>query len=322
MRILITGGAGFIGSHLAERLLGRGDAVTVLDNFDPYYDPAIKWRNLSVAEDYTTFALVEADIRDAAAVDSVFARGKFDTVVHLAAQAGVRHSLKDPWYYNDVNVNGTVTMLEAARKHGGPRFVMASTSSVYGLTPRMPFREDDPLNHCISPYGVTKIACEKYGHLYHQLYGMSVVMLRFFTVYGPRQRPDMAIHKFARAILAGEEIALFGAGDSSRDYTYIDDILQGVIASIDGTQPVDVINLGNSYTTSLLELVRLIEHACGVPAKLKHLPEQPGDPPHTCADIAHAREALGYDPQTLPAAGIPLFVDWLRSELSSAGSGG
>jgi UDP-glucuronate 4-epimerase len=322
VRILITGGAGFIGSHVAERLLARGDAVTVLDNFDPYYDPKIKWRNISACEDYTTFALVEADIRDRAAVDSVLSRTQYDCVVHLAAQAGVRASLADPLYYNDVNVNGTLVLLESIRGHGSPRLVMASTSSVYGLTPRLPFSEDDPLEHCISPYGVTKIACEKFGHMYHHVYGLSVVMLRFFTVYGPRQRPDMAIHKFARAILRGDEIPIFGDGSTSRDYTYIDDIAHGVIAAVGSDIALGTYNLGNSYTTTLSDLVALLERSCGMSAKVRRMEEQVGDPPHTCADINRARAALGYGPRILPAEGIPLFVSWLKSELATQTAGG
>ena len=323
MRILVTGGAGFIGSTLVDRLLARGDAVTVLDNFDPYYDPRIKYDNLKGADSQMNFGLVEGDIRDKEAVQQLFKRGQFDAVVHLAAQAGVRPSLDDPQYYNSVNIDGTLVVLEAARQHGNPRFVLASTSSVYGLSERLPFREDDPLQHCISPYGITKIACERYGYLYHKLYGLPMVALRFFTAYGPRQRPDMAIHKFTRAILAGNEITLFGDGSTSRDYTYIDDIVSGVIAALDSNIQHGIYNLGNSETVSLIELVRTIERATGVEARLRYEPEQPGDPPHTSADIGRAVRELGFAPQTPIDLGVERFVSWLRGilELEQAAGG-
>jgi len=314
MQILITGGAGFIGSLLAEALLRRGDSVTVLDNFDPYYDPAIKRRNLSAARAYEQFSLVEGDIRDSALVRDTLTDSAPTAIVHLAALAGVRESLNDPLAFNDVNVNGTLVLLEAAREHGKPRFILASTSSVYGNSERIPYREDDPLMHCISPYGASKIAAEKYGYIYHSVHGLEVVALRFFTAYGPRQRPDMAIHRFARAILSGEELTLFGDGSTSRDYTYIDDIVAGVVSAIDGGGgEFSIINLGNSTATRLGELVRLIEEACGAKAKIRYLPEQPGDPPHTCADISRARQLLGFEPATPIAEGIRKFVAWYRN---------
>lgn len=319
MRVLITGGAGFIGSSLADALLLRGDSVTVLDNFDPYYDPQLKWANLAAAQGQTAFALVEGDIRDREAVAQLFARGGFDAVVHLAAQAGVRQSLADPYHYVDVNISGTLSVLDAAVRHGRPRFILASTSSVYGATPRFPFSEQDPLVTTLSPYGVTKIACEKFGQQYSHIHGLPVVALRFFTVYGPRQRPDMAIHKFARAILAEETITLYGDGSSSRDYTYIDDIVAGVLAAIDGPARCEVLNLGNSYTTSLLELVGLLESAIGKSANVQFEGMQPGDPLHTCADISLARDLLGYSPQTRPEDGIPKFIAWLRQSLTARG---
>jgi UDP-glucuronate 4-epimerase len=314
VHVLITGGAGFIGSHLAEALLRRGDKVTVLDNFDPYYDPRIKWANVAAAEEYKTYGLVEGDVRDAGAVENLLQRTRPDAIVHLAALAGVRESLREPLAFNDVNVNGTVVMFEAARSLGTPRFIFASTSSVYGDSPRLPHREDDPLQHCASPYGATKIAGEQYGHIYHQVHGLPVVSLRFFTAYGPRQRPDMAIHRFARAILDGSPLPLYGDGSTSRDYTYIDDIVQGVQLALDSTLPTGVFNLGGGHRLGLLELVRLLEQACGKTAQIEWLPTQPGDPPHTWADVSAARQQLGYAPRTEPAEGIAKFVAWLRAQ--------
>jgi UDP-glucuronate 4-epimerase len=315
VHILVTGGAGFIGSHLTERLLERGHSVTVLDNFDAFYDPQVKHENLAPARQYDGFSLVPGDIRDAARVEDLFARNSFNAVIHLAGLAGVRLSLEQPIEFSDVNVAGTLVLLEAARRFGRPRFILASTSSVYGLSPRLPYREDDPLLTPVSPYGATKIACEKLGHVYHAVHGLEVIALRFFTAYGPRQRPDMAIHKFARAILAGEEITLFGDGGTSRDYTYIDDIVQGVLAALYSRQSYDVLNLGNSEAAGLLALVRMLEAACGKQARISFQPEQPGDPPHTCADIGHAAQALGYDPRTPLAVGLMEFVRWLAPRL-------
>jgi UDP-glucuronate 4-epimerase len=316
MHILITGGAGFIGSLLAEALLRRGDSVTVLDNFDPYYDPAIKHHNLALAQEYEHFSLVEGDVRDNALVRDTFDVGEPQAVVHLAALAGVRESLARPLEFNDVNVGGTLVLLEAARLLCRPRVILASTSSVYGSSPFIPYREDDPLMHCISPYGASKIAAEKYGYIYHSVHGLDVVALRFFTAYGPRQRPDMAIHRFTRAILNGEELTLYGDGGTSRDYTYIDDVVAGVIAAIDGGGGAyNLINLGNSTATTLSELVAMIEKACGARAIIRCLPEQPGDPPHTRADIALARQALDFEPATAIEEGIGRFVEWYRGEV-------
>lgn len=314
MHVLITGGAGFIGSLLAEALLRRGDSVTVLDNFDPYYDPAIKRHNLGLCQEYEHFSLVEGDVRDSALVRDILDVGEPQAVVHLAALAGVRESLAQPLAFNDVNAGGTLVLLEAARLLCRPRVILASTSSVYGNSPFIPYSEDDPLMHCISPYGASKIAGEKYGYIYHSVHGLEVVALRFFTAYGPRQRPDMAIHGFTRAILAGEELTLFGDGSTSRDYTYIDDVLAGVISAIDGGGGAfNIINLGNSTATTLSELVGLIEKACGARAAIRYLPEQPGDPPHTCADISLAREILGFEPATRIEEGISRFVEWYRN---------
>jgi len=314
MHVLVTGGAGFIGSHLCEALLRRGERVTAVDNFDPFYDRRIKQRNLAAALDCGGFRLVEGDIRDDALLAQLFGE-PVDAVVHLAALAGVRNSLEQPLAFNDVNVGGTIRVLEAARACGRPRFILASTSSVYGNSPHTPYREDAPLWHCISPYGASKIACERYGYIYHAVHGMEVVALRFFTAYGERQRPDMAIHRFARAILSGEPVTLYGDGHTSRDYTYIGDIVRGVLAALDLAEPgFDVINLGNSEAAELAELVRLIERALGRSARIEYLPEQPGDPPHTCADIGHARDVLGFAPRTALSEGIGRFIAWLKAE--------
>lgn len=312
MRVLVTGGAGFIGSHLCEALLRRGDLVTVLDNFDNYYDPAIKWRNLEWCQDQHSCGVVEGDICEAQAMLDLFARGQFDGVVHLAALAGVRQSLDEPQRFNDVNVGGTINLLEAARLHGLPRFILASTSSAYGLSPAIPYREDDPLLSPVSVYGATKIACEKYGHIYHSVHGLPLISLRFFTAHGERQRPDMAIHRFTRMILSGEELTMYGDGSSSRDYTYVGDVVNGILAALDSPIAYDVINIGNSERSSLRELIGLIEQACGVSAIIRQLPMQAGDPPHTCADISRARDLLGYAPQVGLAEGVKRFVAWYR----------
>ncbi|MBN2082707.1 GDP-mannose 4,6-dehydratase [bacterium] len=315
MQVLITGGAGFIGSTLCEALIARGDAVTVIDNFDPYYDPAVKRRNLRLALESESLSLVEGDIRDAELVADAFKTAQPEAVVHLAALAGVRQSLADPISFNDVNVNGTLVVLEAARQYGKPRFVLASTSSVYGESPHIPYREDDPLLHCISPYGASKIACEKYGYIYHDVHDLDVTALRFFTAYGPRQRPDMAIHLFARAIIEGRELTLFGDGSTSRDYTYIGDIVAGVVSAIDHGRGFNLANLGHGTATPLIDLVRQIELECGAEARIKYLPEQPGDPRHTCADIGRVAELFGYAPQTSLEDGIKEFVGWLKTEV-------
>lgn len=315
LHVLITGGAGFIGSSLADALLARGDSVTALDNFDPYYDPRIKWRNVSAAEEYKTYGLVEGDICDAGTVEGVLARSQPDAIVHLAALAGVRESLREPLLFNAVNIDGTVKMLEGALKHGRPRFILASTSSVYGLSEQIPYCEDDPLQHCVSPYGATKIACERYGYIYHQVHDLPVISLRLFTAYGPRQRPDMAIHRFARAIMSREPLALYGDGSTSRDYTYIDDIVAGIIAALDSELPYGIFNLGGGDQLELRELVRLLESEIGREARIEYQSEQAGDPPHTRADVKLAKEQLGWEPKVPVAEGVQRFVEWLKSEL-------
>jgi UDP-glucuronate 4-epimerase len=307
MEILVTGGAGFIGSHVVERLLARGDRVTVLDDFNDFYAPAIKHANVAGFRDRVT--LLAADIRQ---TDLLKGRS-FDAIIHLAARAGVRPSLQQPVLYTQVNVLGTQALLEFARQTGVKKFVFASSSSVYGVNEKVPFSEADPIFRPISPYAATKLAGEALCHVYHHLYGTDIVCLRFFTVYGPRQRPDLAIHKFTNAIAAGQPIELFGDGSARRDYTYIDDILQGVLAAVDRPLGYEVINLGESQTVPLLELVRQIEAALGKKAQIKWLPPQPGDVPVTFADIAKARRLLDYNPQTKITDGIPKFVQWFKA---------
>jgi len=315
--ILVTGAAGFIGSHLTERLLARGDRVIGVDNFDPFYDRELKLRNLAVARAHSGFRFVEADCADATQIAEVFAQ-PIDAVVHLAAKAGVRPSIADPLGYTRANVVATQVMLEAARTHGVARFVFGSSSSVYGNNEKVPFSEEDPVDRPISPYAATKRACEVLSHTYHHLYGMGILSLRFFTVYGPRQRPDLAIRKFTELLLRGEEIPFYGDGTSERDYTWIDDIIQGVVAAIDRSRTApgefEIINLGESRTTSLARLVDLIANAVGVQPGLKKLPMQPGDVNRTFADVSKARRLLDYQPTTPVEIGIPRFVEWLQAE--------
>lgn len=309
MKVLVTGGAGFIGSHLVDRLVREGHAVTVMDDFNPYYDPAIKLANLAaVARDIT---LHEIDLRSAADVQRVVVGGKFDAIFHLAARAGVRPSIQEPQLYLDTNISGTFHLLEAARVSGVGRFIFASSSSVYGLIKTVPFSETMRIEQTVSPYAATKMAGEQLCSVYSHLYGLRCVCLRFFTVYGPRQRPDLAIHKFTRLIADGRPIDQFGTGDTRRDYTYIDDIIQGVLACLgyDGA-PFDIFNLGESETTTLSHLIELIENALGKKAVIRQLPEQPGDVPLTYADISKARQLLHYAPTTKIAEGIPRFVEW------------
>ena len=314
MKILVTGGAGFIGSHFVEKALSLGHSAEVMDDFNDFYDPAIKRAN--VAGFAGKVPVHEVDIRDGDAVQRVVAGGKFDCIVHLAARAGVRPSIHDPKLYLDTNITGTFHLLEAARQSGVPRFVNASSSSVYGVLKTLPFREDLALTQTISPYAATKLACEQLCSNYSHLHGIRTVSLRFFTVYGPRQRPDLAIHSFTRAIFEGRPIAQFGDGSTRRDYTYVDDILDGISASLryEG-QLCDVFNLGESQTTTLAELIALIENALGKKAIIERKPEQPGDVPVTFADITKARAVLGYNPRTKIAEGIPKFVGWfLRTQ--------
>ena len=311
MRVLITGGAGFIGSHLAEKVLVAGHNVSILDDFNDFYDPQIKRANVQAIAKHVPVHTV--DLRDAEAVNRVLLGEKFDAIVHLAARAGVRPSIKDPQLYYQTNVNGTLNLFEAARAAAVERILLASSSSVYGISKMVPFSEDQHLTQTISPYAATKIASEFLGSTYSHLYGMRVIALRFFTVYGPRQRPDLAIHHFTRQIAAGQPIEQFGDGSTRRDYTYIDDIIQGVMAAFEYSGPLfDIFNLGESETIQLRDLIASIERELGVKAKINRLPEQPGDVPLTCADISKARRLLGYNPTTRFSDGLPRFVDWFR----------
>jgi UDP-glucuronate 4-epimerase len=314
MRVLVTGGAGFIGSHLAEKLLARGHEVVILDDFNDFYDPKIKHANIAgFAKDVT---IHHVDLRDSESVRNVFHREKVDAITHLAARAGVRPSIQYPRLYYDTNVIGTLHLLEAARVTGVARFIFASSSSVYGAARKIPYSEDENLNQTFSPYAATKVAGEFLCSTYSHLYNVRVVVLRYFTVYGPRQRPDLAIHQFTRRIHAGLPIDRFGNGDTRRDYTYIDDVIQGTMAAFQYEGPLfDVFNLGESETIQLKELIAAIENVLGKQAKINELPEQPGDMPRTCADISKARKLLGYNPTTNFSDGLPRFVDWfLRSQ--------
>jgi UDP-glucuronate 4-epimerase len=309
MRILVTGGAGFIGSHLVEKLLAGGHDLAVLDDFNDFYDPQIKRENIAaVSKD---IRIHHVDLRDGTAVRSLFHREKFDAIAHLAARAGVRPSIVQPQLYYDTNVGGTLHLLDAARVTGVERFIFASSSSVYGACKSVPFSEGELLTQTLSPYAATKIAGEFLCSTFSHLYQMRVVALRYFTVYGPRQRPDLAIYQFTRKIYAGQPIDQFGDGTTRRDYTYIDDIIQGTLAALDYQGPLfDIFNLGESETIQLKDLIAAIESALGKKAKINRLPEQPGDMPLTCADISKARKLLGYNPTTRLPDGLPRFIDW------------
>lgn len=312
-KILVTGGAGFIGSHLVDRLLAEGEwEITVVDDFNDFYDPAIKRANVAGHLKRPNYTLIEADIRDFSAMERVFENG-FDVVVHLAARAGVRPSLSEPLLYTQTNIIGTQNLLELAKTAKVPHFVFGSSSSVYGINAKVPFAEDDRIHQPISPYASTKAAGELLCHTYSHLYGMRIVALRFFTVYGARQRPDLAIHKFSKLIADGKPIQMFGDGTTRRDYTYIDDIIQGVRAAIDYTgSQYEIFNLGESQTIELRELISLIERSLDMHAVIDHQPMQPGDVPITFADISKSKKLLGYDPTTKIADGIPKFVEWFR----------
>ena len=310
-KILITGGAGFIGSHAARRFHADGWTVGILDDFNDFYDPAVKERNVAALGE--AVHIHRADIREPSEVERVLAAG-WDTVLHLAARAGIRPSIADPRLYLETNVTGTFNVLEAARRAGVGRFLFASSSSVYGAATETPFGESATLTRTLSPYAATKIAGEQLCSAYAHLHGMRVVSLRFFTVYGPGQRPDLAIHKFTRALFEGLPIDQYGEGQSRRDYTYIDDVVQGVRAAADYKgQAYDVFNLGGAHTVSLRELIEKLELATGCKAIIKHWPEQPGDMPATWADISKAHKLLGYSPDTTIDEGLGIFVSWYRS---------
>lgn len=319
-KVLITGGAGFIGSHLAEQLLREGSwHVTIVDDLNDFYDPAIKRTNLKEIRQTGDFEFIEADIREPEALQPIFEGNRFDVIVHLAARAGVRPSLKEPRLYAETNINGTLNLLELARDFEVPQFVFGSSSSVYGINEKVPFAEEDPIRNPISPYASTKAAGELICHTYSHLFDIRTVCLRFFTVYGARQRPDLAIHKFSKLIHEGKPIQVYGDGSTRRDYTYIDDIISGVRAAIDYTETRhEVINLGESETTELSRLIELLEHALGRKAVIDRRPMQPGDVPITYADISKARKLLGYDPQTKIEEGIPKFVEWFQNSRAEA----
>ncbi|MBI2926211.1 MAG: SDR family NAD(P)-dependent oxidoreductase [Verrucomicrobia bacterium] len=316
MNFLVTGGAGFIGSHVCERLLQAGHAVWALDDLNPFYPPALKRQNLAEIQSLGgRFTFVEGDITQRACLDDLFASVQFDQVIHLAARAGVRPSLQEPALYQRVNVEGTVNVFEAARARGVKKIILASSSSVYGVNSKVPFSESDPIFSAISPYAASKLACEALGHVYHHVYGLDVVALRFFTVCGPRQRPDLAIHKFTRLIAAGQPIPVFGDPDASaRDYTYITDTVNGVMACIGKEFGFDIFNLGESQTVTLSRLIELLEKSLGQNAVIDRQPPQPGDVPITYADITKARGRLGYDPRVKIEQGIPRFVEWFRTQ--------
>lgn len=314
MHILLTGGAGFIGSHTAERLVERGDRVTALDAFDFGYDPALKEANAAALRHLDGFRLVRGDIRDRALLERIFSEDPPDVVVHLAARAGVRPSLEDPASYIDINLNGTVQILETMRAHGVKRMVFASSSSVYGARDQGPFRETDDVDVPVSPYAATKRSGELLMATYNHLYGIHTTCLRFFTVYGPRQRPEMAIHLFADRIRRGQEITMFGDGSSLRDYTFIDDIVNGVVAAVDRPLGYQIINLGNCTPTRLDELIRGIGEAVGRRPVVRQLSDQPGDVPMTFASTERASELLDFTPDTPLQEGLRQFVAWLNRE--------
>jgi len=312
--LLVTGGAGFIGSHLVDRLLATDvTRITVVDDFNDFYEPSIKRENISEHLKDPRYSIHEVDIRDRAALAPLFASTSFDCIVHLAARAGVRPSLSEPQLYTETNINGTLNLLELAHHHNVNQFVFGSSSSVYGINADVPFSEDDPIRQPISPYAATKAAGELLCHTYSHLYGLRCVCLRFFTVYGPRQRPDLAIHKFAKLITQRKPIPVFGDGTTRRDYTYIDDIIDGVMEAIHYNQNnYDIFNLGESRTVELNELISLLEKELDTNAIIDRQPPQPGDVPQTYADISKARARLNYNPKTQIEDGLRRFVEWFR----------
>ena len=315
--VLVTGGAGFIGSHVTRRLLERGDRVTVLDDFNDFYDPARKRANVAPFRSRPDYRLVEGDIRDAHLVDRLFQESPFTAVIHLAARAGVRPSLQEPILYEEVNCIGTLNLLEACRAHGPGVFVFGSSSSVYGINQKVPFSEDDDVSRPISPYATTKRNGELLAFNYHHLYGLKVTCLRFFTVYGPAQRPEMAIHKFTDLLAREEQIPLFGDGSSRRDYTYVDDIVDGVVAALDLAPGFEIINLGGAETTSLRDLVRWLALELAVEPSIEYLADQPGDVPVTYADVQKAGRLLGYTPKVHIRTGLKRFVSWYLEQTAS-----
>jgi UDP-glucuronate 4-epimerase len=312
MRVLITGGAGFIGSHTSEALLARGDEIVIIDDLNDFYDPALKQANLAQIERGGSFNFYQTDIRDAKSLAEIFAKERPEAVIHLAARAGVRPSLAQPILYEEVNVIATIHLLELCRQFPVKNFLFGSSSSVYGINSKLPFSEDDPIDRPVSPYATTKRTGELLAFNYSHLYGLPITCLRFFTVYGPRQRPEMGIHKFTRKIINGEPIEVYGDGESRRDYTYVDDIVAGLLAALDRPTPFAIYNLGDSAPVTLNQLISAIEVATGIRAERKHLPDQPGDVPATFADISHAHQALGFAPKVDLKDGLARFVRWYR----------
>ncbi len=312
--ILVTGGVGFIGSHLCEALLSQGHTIVCVDEFNDYYDPAIKEQNAQILQQNKNFKLFRNDIRDVAALKNIFGQHKIDSVIHLAARAGVRPSIVNPMLYAEVNITGTLNLLEVCRQFGVNHFVFGSSSSVYGENSRVPFHEDDPLVHPISPYAVSKIGAEQYCRVYHDLFGINIAILRFFTVYGPRGRPDMAVYKFTKAIAAGKEIEMYGDGTMKRDYTYVADIVSGVVNAWEKKCAFEIFNLGNSNPVELHYLIQLIEQAVGKKAMIKRLPSQQGDVTITYADISKAKKLLGWQPKVRIEEGIKRFVEWYTKQ--------
>lgn len=311
---MVTGGAGFIGSHLSEALLERGLRVVVLDSFDDFYDPATKRSNIEAAQTSPNYRLVCGDIRDAGALDAAFDGEKIETVYHLAARAGVRPSIRDPVLYSSVNLDGTTRLLEACRRHGVRRFVFGSSSSVYGNNDKVPFSEDDPVDRPISPYAATKKAGEVICHTYHHLYGIAVCCLRFFTVYGPRQRPEMAIHAFTRLLAGGNSIEQFGDGSTARDYTYVSDIVDGILAAGEHCRDYHIWNLGGSRTIALSDLVAKIAERLGVTPEIRRLPAQPGDVERTWADVTRSERELHWQARVAIDEGLDRFIRWFRQQ--------
>lgn len=314
--ILITGGAGFIGSHLVDKLIYEGNwNVTVVDNFSNFYSPLVKFRNIEKHFTNESFQFVFADICNLNSLNQLFKNNQFEVIVHLAACAGVRPSIRQPEQYAETNINGTLNLLNYARRNDVRQFVFGSSSSVYGINSEVPFSEEMPVNKPVSPYAATKAAGELLCHTYSYLYGLRCICLRFFTVYGARQRPDLAIHKFARLISQGLEVPVFGNGTTSRDYTYIDDIIQGIRAAIDYSKSnFEIFNLGESRTIKLFELIKILENELGKKAMIKYEADQPGDVPQTFANIEKAKTMLGYQPSTDFEKGIKNFIEWFNIE--------
>ena len=313
-KYFVTGGAGFIGSHLVDKLLSEGNSVTIIDNFDDFYPREVKLKNISDANKNPNYKLIEGDIRNGKLLDKIFSENKFDVVVHLAAKAGVRPSIDDSAEYYDVNISGTVSLLEAMKQYNLSNLIFASSSSIYGNSKHIPFSEADFVGYPISPYAATKKSGELICHTYHHLHKFNINCLRFFTVYGPRQRPDLAIHKFSKKIMNGESIPVFGDGSSKRDYTYIEDIIQGIQLAIDNLDGFEIINLGESRTIKLIDLIKIIENEIGKKAKIDFLPFQPGDVELTYADISKAKELLKYNPTYEIEDGIKNFIAWINKK--------